>query len=46
MVVGTTTFKTTNKFIFHLWQNPNMNVDYANPKINSPYCTRVEGNWY
>lgn len=38
-------YETTNKFVFNLWQNPNMNVTYGNKEINSPYCTRMKGHW-
>ena len=38
-------FDVTNKFIFHLWKNPNMNVDYGDPRTNSPFCTRMKIHW-
>ena len=38
-------YETTNKFVFNLWQNSNMNVDYGDKEINSPYCTRMKEHW-
>ena len=41
----TKNYKSTNKFIYGIWRNSNMNSPYGHPEENSPFCTRMSNHW-
>lgn len=45
IVWSTKTFESTNKFIYFIWRNDNMNSSYGEPEENSPFCTRQATHW-